>query len=56
MKTFEIIIYSWKKQLFNRFLVFNNVNEAQNYALGLYEAFSICQQEPTGLSTREIEN
>jgi len=54
-KDYRVIIYSWKQVLFDQILSFKNTNEAQTYAMGLYEGFRLCKQEPTGLSTKIIK-
>lgn len=54
-KDYRVIIYSWKTILVDRLLSFNNIYEAQTYALGLYEGFRLCEKEPTGLSTKVIK-
>lgn len=51
-KLFLVKVFSWKTELFNELLEFKNTNEAQTYAMGLYEGFRLCGKSPTGFGTR----
>ena len=54
MKLFKITIWKFTEVLHVGEYQFNTLGEAQQYALGLYNGFDLCGQEPTGIEQKDI--
>lgn len=51
----KITIFNFRKVLHSGTFQFNNLDEARNYSLGLFEGFRIMKGEPTGIKMKKVK-
>lgn len=56
MELYEIKIWKWQEELHKGTYQFDNVKEATQYELGIFEGFRLAGKKPTGMSCKRVEN
>jgi len=52
---FDVIIWHWRKKLFEKKVEYANQQLADAFTMGLYHAFTEMGTEPTGMETRPVK-